>query len=71
MELVTVYRYYIYILGKDVSARARRRATLEAIERLQGVPMHETARVVYASQVDAEGFLNDFSDSGRFGARTH
>jgi hypothetical protein len=71
MELVTVYRYYTYILGQEVSARARRRATLEAIERVRGVPMHETARVVQASQVDHDGFLKDLSDSGRFGARTH
>jgi hypothetical protein len=71
MELVTVFRYYTYILDREVSARGRRRATLEAIERLQGVAMHETARIVSASQVDAEGFLKDLSDSGRFGAQTH
>jgi hypothetical protein len=48
-----------------------RRATIEAIERLQGVAMRETARVVHVSQVDDEGFLKDLSDSGSFGAQAH
>lgn len=67
MHMVTVYRYYTNILERNV----RRRATLATIERLHGVPMHETARVVDASQVDSEGFLRSFYESGRFGAQLH
>ncbi|MGZ5034752.1 MAG: hypothetical protein ACXWAC_16260 [Usitatibacter sp.] len=71
MHMITVYRYYTNIMDRHVGVRTRGRATLAAIERIQGVPMHETARVVDASQVDPEGFLKNFFDSGSFGAQLH
>ena len=56
MSKVTVYRYYTFIIGKEVSARAARAGTLKAIERVGGVPLYQTARDVDPDEVDDEGF---------------
>ena len=59
MSKVTVYRFYTFIIGKEVSARAPRAATLQAIERVGGVPLYQTAREVDVDFVDEEGFERD------------
>ena len=64
MSKVTVYRYYTFIIGKEVSARAPRAATLETIERLGGVPLYQTAREVDLDHVDDQGFERDCGSRG-------
>ena len=71
MSKVTVYRYYTFIIGKEVSARAPRAAILETIERVGGVPLFQTARDVHVDHVDAEGYERDRTAHGAPGHSLH
>ena len=56
MPTCTVYCFDFY----DADGRlvhSQRAATLDCIERMDGMPIKETALQVDASQVDANGFL--------------
>ena len=71
MEKITVYRYYTFIFGREISARGPRSATLQAIERLDGVALRDTAREVDPALIDEEGFLRDVEGVHRSGRYLH
>ena len=54
----TVYCFYSYEPGSGRLVHSPRAATLETIERLDGVPMKETRLEVPESAVDADGFYD-------------
>jgi len=57
MEKITVYYFTKYDIETDQNVRSKRPATLEAIERVNGIAIKETAKDVDASQLDMDGFL--------------
>ena len=56
MRTALVFCYYTYD-GEGRPLHSRRAATLEAIEREDGVPLRETGMEVELTQLDARGFL--------------
>jgi hypothetical protein len=53
----TVYCFQFYDPGSGKLVHSPRAATMERIERMDGVPMKETAIEVDMAMVDANGFL--------------
>jgi hypothetical protein len=52
-----VYCFYIYDCGSGRMVHSPRAATIETIEKLDGVPMKESALEVAEDEVDAHGYL--------------
>lgn len=58
MGVKTVYCFYTYDCGSGRMVHSARAAILDTIERLDGVPLKETALEVDEENVDRHGFLN-------------
>ena len=58
MPRVTVYHFFTFA-SSQLSVRSRRAATREAIEKLGGVVLEQTAREVDESLLDASGFVDE------------
>ena len=57
MATRTVYCFDFYPLGSEQPVHSPRAATIDRIDRMDGVPIEETALEVDAPMVDANGFL--------------
>jgi len=57
MATCTVYCFDFYLPGSGELVHSPRAATIQRIERMDGVPLKETALEVDISMIDANGFL--------------
>ena len=64
MPTVLVFCYYTYDDDSGRQVHCRRAATLDAIERENGIPLRETGIEVDVSQVDSGGFLKGSPSCG-------
>jgi len=64
MPTVLVFCYYTYDGGSGRQVHCKRAATLDAIERENGIPLRETGIEVDVSQVDSGGFLKGSPSCG-------
>lgn len=55
-DKVTVYYFEKYDINTDEMVHSKRRATLEAIKRVGGAPLNDTALQVDSSELDGYGF---------------
>jgi len=53
----TVYCFYMYQPGSGALVHSPRAATLDGIERMDGVPLKETGLEVDEDEVDVNGFF--------------
>ncbi len=57
MRTALVFCYYTYDNDSGRPAHSARAATLDAIERENGIPLRETGMEVDTGEIDARGFL--------------
>ncbi|MDQ5986519.1 MAG: hypothetical protein CSYNP_02249 [Syntrophus sp. SKADARSKE-3] len=55
MSKLTVYQFRVFDINQGMNVLAKRMATLEAINTINGAPIMETAQEVDATEVDGNG----------------